>query len=113
MELNYDYKELSDEEIRMMKFMAKRLGFDHFIIAGYDSEEFTKHILSKGLYDGGAPKVSCYTTLAGAVFIISRLLVDFPFSEKLRIAVYTTINSILDGREIKGNINGREGPKGD
>ena len=110
MEPEYEYEELTKAEIEMMHFMAKRLGFDHFIIAGYDSEEFKKHVLSKGLYPIGAPKVSAHGHLAGMAFIISRLLVDFEFSDALRRSVHSIINTVLTGREMN---RGRENSNGD
>ena len=108
MALEYKYEELPDHEQEMMTFMAKRLGFDHFIIAGYDSEEFSKHVLSRGWHDKGAPKISMNASLAGAAFIISRLLVDFDFSAELRRSVHSIINTVLTGREIEENRGDNE-----
>jgi len=95
--------ELSETEQNQMHFMAKRLGFDHFIIAGHDSEEFRKHVLSKGFYEPGAPKIGIYGSLAGTAYILARILTDFPFSDELRRSVHSVINTVLTGREIKEN----------
>lgn len=102
-----EHEDLSTTEIEQMHFMCKRLGFDHFIVAGYDSEEFRKHVLSKGYYEPGAPKIGIHGSLAGTAYIIARILTDFPFSDKLRRAVHSIINTVLTGREIKKNAGER------
>jgi len=99
-----NHPELSETEKRQMHFMAKRLGFDHFIIAGHDSEEFRKHVLSRGYYEPGAPKIGIHGSLAGTAYIIARILTDFPFSDELRRSVHSIINTVLTGREIRQNI---------
>ena len=100
MPLDVKHEDLSETEIRQMHFMANRLGFDHFIFAGYDSEEFTKHILSKGLYEYGAPKIAMHGNKAGLAYIIARMLCDFPFSYELRRAVHSIINNVETRRQM-------------
>ena len=99
--------ELSELEQERMHWMANRLGFDHFIVCGYDSAEFNKHILSKGFHELGAPVIGMHGSLAGMAYIIARILVDFPFSPELRRAVHSIINTVLTGREIRENIETR------
>ena len=103
------YEDLDETEIQSMEFMCRRLGMDHFIIAGYDSKEFNKHVLSRGWHEGGAPKIGINASVAGLVFVISRILTEFPFSEEVRRGVHSVVNSILTGREIKENKSGRDG----
>jgi hypothetical protein len=105
--VEYEYIELSETEKKQMHFMANRLGFDHFLIAGYDSVEFRKHVLSQGRYETGAPKIALNTTLAGAAYIIARILTDFEFSDELRRAVHSIINTVLTGREMRENSEKR------
>jgi hypothetical protein len=95
--------DLNETEQQQMHFMARRLGFDHFIICGYDSAEFRKHVLSKGLYDPGSPKFGIHATKAGLAYMIARILVDFDFSDDLRQAVHSIVNTVLTGREINKN----------
>ena len=110
MSLNVKHEDLSETEKDMMHFMAKRLGFDHFIFAGYDSEEFAKHVLSKGLYEFGAPKIGICGHKAGLAFIIARILCDFDFSVELRRAVHSIINTVETRREMQ---RGQGHTKGD
>ena len=102
-----EYIELSETEQRQMHFMANRLGFDHFIICGYDSEEFEKHVRSRGFYELGRPKIGLYGSLAGMAYIIAQILVDFDFSDDLRRSVHSIINTVLTGREMQRNIDSR------
>jgi len=102
-----EYVDLTETEKRQMHFMANRLGFDHFIICGYDSAEFRKHVLSKGYYAPGRPKIGIYGSLAGIAYILSQILVDFDFSDELRRSVHSVINTVLTGREIRQNIDSR------
>jgi len=99
--------ELSDTEQEQMQFMARRLGFDHFIICGYNSTEFRKHVLSRGLYDSGSPKFGINATKAGLAYMLAKILCDFDFSEELRIAVHNIMNTVLTGREMQKNIDSR------
>ena len=101
MPLDVEHEDLSEAERDMMHFMAKRLGFDHFIFAGYDSVEFSKHILSKGLYEYGAPKIGMCGHKAGLAYMIARMLCDFPFSYELRRAVHSIINTVETRRQMK------------
>jgi hypothetical protein len=99
--------EISETEQEQMQFMARRLGFDHFIICGYDSAEFRKHVLSKGIYESGSPKFGINATKAGLAYMIAKILCDFDFSEELRVAVHSIINTVLTGREMQENIDSR------
>lgn len=100
-------EDLTKTEIDQMDFMCRRLGFDNYIIIGVDSAEFRKHVLSRGWHEEGAPKFGLKCTEAAMVYTISRLLTDFPFSENVRRGVLSVLNTIVTGREIKENINGR------
>jgi len=99
--------DLNETEIAQMDFMARRLGFDHYIICGYDSKEFSKHVLSKGYYEEGSPKFGINASQAGLAYMIARMLIDFDFSSELRRAVHSIINTVLTGREIRENIERR------
>jgi len=88
--------------------MCKRLGYDRFIFAGYDSKEFEKHVLSKGWYHHGGPTIGVNASLAGCVYVITRILTDFDFSDEVRRGVMSVLNTVITGREIKENIRGRE-----
>ncbi len=104
----YALEDLSQDEIDQMNFMCKRLGFDHFIFIGLDSKEFEKHVLSRGWYEDGAPKFGINCSEAALVYSISRILTDFPFSERVRRGVLSVLNTIVTGREIRKNVNGRQ-----
>ncbi len=104
MESQNKYEEMTEDEINQFRFIAKRMGFDHFLIAGYDSEEFEKHVLSRGLYEKGGPKIALDATVAGAAYIIARLFCDFPWSIELRRAVHSIVNTVETGREINKNV---------
>ena len=98
-----EHIQMSDTEIEQMDFMARRLGFDHYIICGYDSAEFRKHVLSQGFYEPGSPKFALNATKAGLAYMLARILCDFDFSDELRVAVHSIINTVLTGREIREN----------
>jgi hypothetical protein len=100
-------EDLTETEVDQMNFMCRRLGFDHYIIIGVDSSEFKKHVLSRGWHEEGAPKFGIKGSEAMMVYAISRLLTDFPFSENIRRGVLSVLNTIITGREIRKNINGR------
>ena len=95
------YDEMPLEMRRMIDFFAKRIGFDHFIIAGYDEDEYRQYFVTKGMYAEGAPKVAVKGHLAGLATIIARLLCDFEFSYNLRRAVHSIINTVETGREMR------------
>jgi len=99
---------MSDEEKEMMHFIARRLGWKHFIIAGYDPDEFRAHVLSQGELDIGHPVIGINTHLTGAAYIVACILTQFEFSPELRRAVHSIVNTILTGREIKQNAAERQ-----
>ena len=107
--MDVKHEDMTDTEKDMMHFMAKRLGFDHFIFAGYDSVEFSKHILSKGLYEFGAPKIGICGHKAGLAFIIARILCDFDFSYELRRAVHSIINTVETLRQMNSGQSDQDG----
>jgi hypothetical protein len=98
------FEEMPEDKINQIEFMAKRLGYDNYIIAGYDKAEFEKHILSQGLYEDGGPEIALNASIAGAAFIIARLFCDFPWSVELRRAVHSIVNTVETGREIDKNV---------
>ena len=94
------YDEMPPEMVKMIQFMAKRIGFTHFIIAGYDEDEYRQYFVTKGMYAEGAPKIAVRGHLAGLATIIARLLCDFDFSYNLRRAVHSIVNTVEVGREM-------------
>lgn len=102
-------EDLSQDQIDMVSFFARRMGHDCYLFAGYDSKEFEKHVLSKGLYDSGGPKIAMSGSVAGMAYIIGCILTQFDFSYNLRRAVTSIINTVETGRMIR---NGKKDPEG-
>jgi hypothetical protein len=95
------YDEMPSEMRDMIDFMMNRIGFDHFICAGYKEAEYNQWFVTKGLYREGGPKIAARGHLAGIATIIARLLTDFEFSYNLRRAVHSIVNTVETGREMR------------
>lgn len=95
--------DMPEEMKNQIKWLAKRLGFESFIVAGWKDGEFRKHVLTKGGHAEGAPKIAVNANLAGMAYVIAQLLCDFPFSYDLRRAVMSIINTVETGRLMKQN----------
>lgn len=102
------YDDMPLETQKMINFFARRMGFDHFIIAGYNEDEYRQYYVTKGMYAEGAPKIAVRGHLAGLATIIARLLCDFEFSYNLRRAVHSIVNTVETGREMRRDKNDKE-----